>query len=258
MATTNKSNLVNVELFADSVSAKLGDAIRLLPLAFVQNFEGQQGGTITVPKYEYIGDATIIAEGIAIDPSLLTQGSDALPVVKAGKAVSITDEAAGSGFGDPIGESENQIVRAVANGVEKEMFDALATATLAYDATVGGTVTDAVVDAATYLAGLALFGEDQDGEKFLVVNPNQTANIKGDKANFIDGVFVDATVVFSNRVPATSAYIVKPGALGLYLSKEVEVESDRDILKSLTVIKADEHFATHLRDASKAVKITVS
>ena len=49
----------------------LGDAIRLYNLAYVQSFEGQQAGSITLPKYAYIGDAVALAEGVAIDPALI-------------------------------------------------------------------------------------------------------------------------------------------------------------------------------------------
>ena len=248
MAQTKLTNLVNAEVFADAVSAKLGDAIKLYPLAFVQNFEGQQSGTIQVPKYAYIGDADVIAEGVAIDPSLLNQTSENLPVIKVGKAVNLTDEAVNGSFGDPIGESENQLTKSIASGIEKKMFEALGTATLAHTASVFNG--DAVLEA------VAKFGEDQDGEKYLIINPAQSTAVKKDE-NYVDGKLFDLDVIISNRVPASTAYIVKPQAVALYLAKDVQVETDRDILAKATVISADSFFATHLRDASKAVKITI-
>lgn len=252
MTQTKKANLVNAEVFADAVTAKLGDAIKLYPLAYVQNFEGQQSGTISVPSYKYIGDADVIAEGIAIDPALLSQTSENLPVIKVGKAVNLTDEAINGSFGNPIGESETQLTKSIANGIEKKMFEAVATATLSHSTIAGGKV-----DGLEVLKAVALFGEDQDGEKYLLVNPNQTANIKTDK-NYVDGKMFDMEVIFSNRVPVENAFVVKPEALALYISKAVQVETDRDILAKATVISADSFFATHLRDASKAVKIVVT
>src|SRR5699024_2721442 len=106
-----------------------------------------------------------------------------------------------------------------------------------------------------YFGAMELFGEDQDELHYILANPDQTGTIKTNK-DFKDGKLVDAEVVFSNRVPKGEAYIVKPGAVALYLAKDVEVEEDRDILMKSTVISADEMFATHLRDASKVVKIT--
>jgi hypothetical protein len=254
MAQTKTTNLINAEVFAGAVSAKLGNAIKLLPLAYVENFEGEQSGTIRVPKYAYIGDADVIAEGVAIDPALLNQTSEDIPVIKVGKAVNITDEAAKGSFGDPVGEAENQLTKSIASGVEKKMFEALATATLTFATAAGGKVTGDGV-----LGGLALFGEDQDGEKYLLINPNQLANVKKDPAYVKeDNAIYDCQVLVSNRVVSGTAYIVKPEAVALYLSKDVQVETDRDILAKATVVSADEHFATHLRDASKAVKITIT
>lgn len=253
MAQTKIANLVKAGVFADSVQAKLGDKIRLFDKAFVQYFEGEQSGMIRVPNYKYIGDAEQVAEGVAIDPVLLNQTSEDLDVVKVGKAVNITDEAAKGGFGDPIGEAENQLTQSIANGIDKAMFATFTGATLTHPA--GATeFTGAVA-----FEALNLFGEDQDGDKFVVVNPNQLANIKQDK-NYdkTTGKFIDMEVVASNRVAATEAFIMKPGAVGLYISKDVQVESDRDILVKSTVVSADSHFATHLRDASKVVKINLT
>ena len=167
------------------------------------------------------------------------------------KAVNLTDEAVKAGFGDPIGEAENQLTRSIANGIEREMFASLAGATLAFTTPAGGLTGGAI------LGGLGLFGEDQDGEKYLVINPVDLADVRTD-ANFVDGKIFDCELVVSNRVPVGSAYIVKPGAIGLYLAKEVNVEQDRDILAKTTVISADSMFATHLRDASKVVRITIT
>lgn len=248
MAITKTGNLINTVAFADAISAKLTDGIKLLPLAFVQNFEGQPAGTISVPSYAYIGDAEDMVEGEALDPALLTQSAVDIKVKQAGKAVEITDKAVKSSYGDPLGEAETQIVNSIASKVEKDMFATFAGATLISAATGG-------LNSENYFKALGLFGEDQDEAHYILANPNQTAAIKTD-LNFKDGVWVNATVIFSNRVPVGEAYIVKPGALGLYLAKDVEVEQDRDILVKSTVISADEMFATHLRDASKLVKIT--
>ena len=248
MAITKTGNLINVTAFADAVSAKLTDGINLLPLAYVQNFEGQPAGTISVPSYGYIGDAIDMIEGEALDPALLTQSAVDIKVKQAGKAVEITDKAVKSSYGDPLGEAETQIVTSIGSKVEKDMFATFVDSTLKFTATKG-------LDTDTYFGALGLFGENQDEAHYILANPNQTAAIKTD-LNFKDGVWVNATVIFSNRVPVNEAYIVKPGAVGLYLAKDVEVEQDRDILVKSTVISADEMYATHLRDASKIVKIT--
>lgn len=259
MSQTKLSNLINAEVFSGAVSTKLGDAIKLYGLSFVESFAGQQSGTIKVPKYSYIGDADVVAEGVAIDPSLLSQTSEDISVVKVGKAVNITDEAANSAFGDPVGQAENQLTKAIASGIEKQMFSALGTATLVYNTVSGASLNTDVI-----ASSLELFGEDQDGAKYLLVNPTQLTQlrknpdfIKEPNNGVVDSVgeIFTCQVVVSNRVPAGVSYIVKPEAVALYISNAVQVETQRDILAKATVISADEFFATHLRDASKAVKI---
>ncbi len=58
---------------ADVVSTKLPKQSNSTPLAFVDNtLEGQPGDEITVPKWEYAGDAADVAEGVAITLDQLT------------------------------------------------------------------------------------------------------------------------------------------------------------------------------------------
>jgi hypothetical protein len=68
-------------------------------------------------------------------------------------------------------------------------------------------------------------------------------------------------VLVSNKLKEASskenAYIVKPGALRLFMKRDTLVESDRDIVNKSTTITADKHFAPYLYDASKAIKIVV-
>lgn len=254
MAQTKISNLINPQVFSDELSVKLGDAIKLYPLAYTEDFTGEEGSVISVPSYQYSGDAAIIAEGVAIDPKLLNQSMVTVNVVKVGEAYELTDEAVKNGKGDPVGTAEKHLLASIAGGIEREMFTALDTATLAHTTAAGGKITGDEV-----LASLQLFGEDFEGEKYLLVNPDQLTNIRKDLAyDKTNGTLQDCKVIFSNRVTSGKAYVVKPQAVALYLGKEVQVETDRDILAKSTTISADEHFATHLRDASKAVKITIT
>ena len=258
MATTKLSNMINPEVLGAFLETKLVNAIKLSPLAVVgTELQGRAGNTLTLPTWQYIGDAADLAEGVADVPVSLEAQSREITIKKASKAVEITDEALLSGYGNPADEIASQLLTSIASKVEADCFTALGTATLKQ---VGDVSADTVADA------LVKFGEDLDEEMFLFINPADYATIRKN-ANFsyvngqqmtiggTVGFIFNCAVVVSNRVPAQSAYIVKRGALGIELKRGVNVESDRDILRKTNVYSVDEHYVAYLRDASKVIKI---
>ena len=258
MAVSKLSNMINPEVLGAFLETKLVDAIKLSPLAVVgTELQGRAGNTLTLPTWQYIGDAADLAEGVADVPVSLEAQSREITIKKASKAVEITDEALLSGYGNPADEIASQLLTAIASKVEADCFTALGTATLKQ---VGEVSADTVADA------LVKFGEDLDEEMFLFINPADYATIRKN-ANFsyvngqqmtiggTVGFIFNCAVVVSNRVPAQSAYIVKRGALGIELKRGVNVESDRDILRKTNVYSVDEHYVAYLRDASKVIKI---
>lgn len=95
--------MVNPEVLADMVSAKLPKMIKFTPLAYVEReLVGQPGNAVTVAKWVYSGDAKDITEGEAIVPDQLTTDKSTMTIKKAGKGVEVTDEALLSGYGDPL------------------------------------------------------------------------------------------------------------------------------------------------------------
>ena len=120
---------------------------------------------------------------------------------------------------------------------------------------------------------LVKFGEDIDGEKVLLIAPAQLAELRKSedwiKATDIGadiiikgtvGMIHGCQVVLSNKIKAENGaytnYIVKPGALAIYLKRDTEIENDRDIVNKTTVITADKHYTTHIADDAKAIKIS--
>lgn len=264
---TKLANLFNPQVVADMINAKLVDAMRFAPLARIDStLAGRPGDTVTLPSYAYIGDAETVAEGADITIAQLTESTTPVTIHKIGKGVQITDEAVLSGYGDPVGEIVKQLRVAIASQLDNEVMAVLAgiSGNMAHETATAAMTADDVADA------LVKFGEDIEGEKVLLVNPADYAALrKADDwcpaseiaANMIIngavGMVHGCQVVISNKLTApNTAYIVKPGALAIYIKRDTLVETDRDIINKSTVLTADKHFAAHLYDASKAIKIT--
>lgn len=275
MALTTLSNMVNPEVLADLVDVKLHDLIRFAPLADVDTtLVGRPGDTLTMPSYQYIGDADVLNEGSTLTPASLCTGSVSATIHKIAKGVELTDEAVLSGYGDPMGQAAMQIATAIANKLDNEMLGVLAT--------ISGTMLYSTASTATSLApadvndALELFGEDIDvGSKVLVCSPGLYTAIRNTsdwlpaseiaasaKIRGAVGEIYGCQVIVSNKLKADSpanevAYIVKPGALKVLLKRDTLMETDRDILKFTTVITASKHEVCYLYDASKAIKMVV-
>lgn len=177
MAQTKLANLVDPQVMADMVSAKLPKKIKFSPIARIDTtLVGRPGSTITVPKYAYIGDAEDVAEGVAMGTTVLTASTTEAKVKKAGKAVEITDEARLSGYGDPMGTAANQLTMSIAAKVDNDSYDALTTASLVYDGTSAEISYSAVV------AANSKFEDESDASltKIIFINPNQEATLLND------------------------------------------------------------------------------
>lgn len=272
MAATSNATLLQdlfvPEVVADAIDKKLVDAIRFAPLAVIDTtLVGRPGDELTMPSYEYIGDAEAVAEGADIPIAKLSQDTEKVKVSKIGKAVEFSDEALLSGANNDIAEeAAKQVVVSVNSKLEADLINAMSTnATLTATLDLGQNVTHGLADA------LAKFGEDIEGEKVLLVSPAVYTNLlKADGwvpnteagANILIngtvGSIFGMQVVLSNRLTAKNeAYIVKPGALRIVMKRNTLVEFDRDILSEMNYIKASKLFAPYVYDKSKVIKLTV-
>lgn len=269
MSITKINDLVNAQVISDLVNNSLESELKFAPLAFVDTtLVGQVGDTVKLPKYAYIGDAHDVAEGEAIGIEKLSATSQAVTVKKAGKGLEITDEAALSGYGDPIGTGALQLRRAIAQKVDSDCFEGLCG--IGSGMTVGDGSdelnSDFVADA------LVKFGQELDGDKVLLIAPKQLAALRKDYSYIMPcdmgaqvmaegtvGSIHGCQVVISDRITANEGvftnFIVKPGALAIFLKRDTNVETDRNIVNKTSVITADKHYAAYLADESRAVKL---
>jgi len=269
------ANMINPEVMADMINKKLVDKMLFAPLATVDNtLSGRPGDTIQLPSWAYIGDASTLAENTALNTSILSASKVNVTIHKIAKGVELTDEAVLSGYGDPIGETASQLALAIASGVDNEMLSvmhALSTAGRVYN-TANNTTYPTDTD---IISALELFGEDiEDGPTVALVSPAvytamrsnvnswvPASNVAAEiKVKGIVGEYQGCQVVVSNKLKTTGAgagdiYLVKPGALRLFLKRDTLVEADRDITKFTNVFTASKHFAAYLYDESKIVRI---
>lgn len=278
MAMTKIENLIDAEVMADAISGKIDAAIRVTPFARIDTtLEGKNAGdTITVPRFAYIGDAEDIAEGIECGTVQLTADSTQATVKKAMKAVTLTDEAVLSGFGDPVGETNTQLAKAIAAKVDADAMTALQTAQLTYDGSASKISYSGIVDA------VDVFEEEFNSEKVIFVHPLQVGALRKD-ADFLSadklaesvrvsgaiGKIANCEVVASKRVPLNeggTAYICpivklnelaetedESPALTVYRKRDVNVETERHTLSRTTDISVDEIYVVALSNASKVV-----
>lgn len=273
--TTMIADLINPQVMADMISAKIESKIVVAPIAKIdRTLVGNPGNTITVPQYAYIGDAEDIAEGVAAETVKLATTTTTVTVKKAMKAVELTDEAILSGYGNPVGETNNQLAKAIASKVDVDGMEALQGAQLVYDGSASVIKYTGVVDA------IDLFNEEVNTEKVIFVHPKQVTQLRKD-TDFISADKYTGNVVMTGEIGKIANCHVVPSkkvkddgtnylcpivklnndaeseddapALTIYMKRDVNVETDRVSLARKTDISADEHYAAALTNTSKVV-----
>lgn len=265
MTVTKLDNLINPEVMADMIAANLPAKVKFAPLAEIDTtLVGQAGDSVTVPKWTYIGDAQDMVEGEEMVAVPLTASTTTATIKQVGQTVEISDKAALSGYGDPIGAAEDNIEKSLAAKIDNDFVDALKGAKLAHNAATDVISYESVVDA------VDKFEEEDDEVKVLFVHPKQVTQLRKDPeflANVPDafmtgvvGEIAGCQVVKSTKVPFAADkytnFIVKEGAITLYLKRQANVETDRNIKAKNTIIAADVFYAAVLSDDSKVVKLT--
>jgi N4-gp56 family major capsid protein len=265
---TYLTNLFNPQVVADLIDTKLTNKIVFAPLARIDNtLVGRAGNTVTLPYYSYIGAAAQVNEGTDIPIRQLTQTTTPVTIVKYGVGAQLTDEAVLSGYGDPVEEATNQIVTAIADAVDNQLLTALNGNTTNVYTTASASTPLAPDDIP---AALAKFGEDNDGVKVLLVDPDFYVKLLRDnwipaseiaadvKVRGAVGMSYGCQVIVTNRLKNTNTlHIVKPGALAIFMKRDTLVETDRDIVNQSTVITGSKLFAPYLLNAGAAIKLTL-
>lgn len=213
MAVTTMSNVINPEVMGDMIGAKIEALLKVTKYAKVDtSLQGVAGDTKTVPSWNYIGDAADVAEGAEVDLTAMSAGTKTFTIKKAMKAVGITQEAVNSGLGNPIGQAETQLAKAIAGKVDSDVLAALLTATATSGDGSAGISYEGIVDA------VGVFNEEDITEKVLFVNPAQVTTLRKD-ANFISADKYNYNVVATGEIGTIAGVHIVP-------SKKIVAASD--------------------------------
>lgn len=208
MAVTKISDLINPQVMGDMISAKIDAQLKLTPYAKVDTtLVGVPGDTKTVPSWNFIGAAEDVAEGDEIGTDKLTASSTTFTIKKAMKSVGITQESVNSGLGNPVGQAETQLAKAVAIKVDNDVLDAVYTGSNVY-----APDTLAVISYTGIVDANAKFLDEEDGiDKVMFIHPAQEATLLKD-SDFLSADKFTAGVAVNGAIGKIAGAWVKKSA----------------------------------------------
>ncbi|MGK0577486.1 N4-gp56 family major capsid protein [Macrococcus capreoli] len=262
MTQTKVVDLVNPEVMAGAISAKLPNKIVFAKYARIDNtLKGLPGDTITRPKYAYIGPADELTEGVPMDPVKMSMTTTNVTIKEAGKAVEVTEKAILVNVDGTVEEAENQLTLSMADKIDIDYVAALRTAKLT-SATPATTATG-IIDA------IKVFNsENKDDQYVLFINPADYAELT--KSFFTAGGAIQdraltkgqvseivgvSDIEVTRRVNVGEQFIQRVNAVEICWKKEVEVRKDYDVLKRTLILAANDYYAVNLYDDNGVVKI---
>lgn len=204
MATTYLNDIINPQVMGDMIEAKIPHMLKFTPFAKVDTtLVGVPGDTKTVPSWNFVGAAEDVAEGAEIETKKLTAASTTFTIKKAMQSVGITQEAINSGLGDPVGQAETQLAKAIALKVEADVLAAALTGSQTYDGAASVIKYAGIVDA------VGVLNEEEITDKVLFVNPAQITTLRKD-ADFLSADKYQGGVAVSGEIGQIAGVRIVP------------------------------------------------
>lgn len=267
---TKLENLINPEVMGPMLAAELPAALKLANFAEVDTtLVGRPGDTLTIPQWTFTGEAQEVAEGEEGEFKQLAKTTSSVTVKKAFAGYEITDEAKLSGYEKPVEEALRQIKLAIALKLDKDFYAEIKeNAKLKNEAGTKAIGYDLIVDS------LDLFEDEEFGEDYVVfIHPKQLTQLRKD-ARFVAasqlgdrvvekgvvGEICGAKVVMWKGIElnegqtAYENFILKPGALALYMKRNVSLETARDISRGVDSLAGNIHYAVGIAREDCVVK----
>ncbi len=282
MATTMLNDIINPQVMGDMIEAKIPHMLKVTPFAKVDtSLVGVPGDTKTVPSWNFVGAAEDVAEGAEITTKKLTAASTTFTIKKAMQSVGITQESINSGMGDPVGQAETQLAKAVALKVESDVLAAALTGSQTYDGSASVIKYAGIVDA------VGVLEEEEITDKVMFVNPAQITTLRKD-ADFLSadkyqggvaisgeiGMIAGVRIVPSKQIVAADGKYKCPiiklepastdteyaeaelPAITIFLKKDTTVDHEWFPKKQTHDITAAKYYGVALTNASKVVVAT--
>lgn len=225
VTTTKTKDIINPEVMADMIEVKIEAQCKLTPYAKVNtDLQGVPGDTLTVPSWNYIGDAEDFDPETAADSdgeiktTKLTASSTQFTVKCAAKSVSILQTAINSGLGNPVGQANTQLAKSIVNKVDNDIIEAIYQKAkddnkIVVDEKAAYIGYNGIVNASTK------FEDEEDGiEKVLFIHPKQEKSLLTDP-DFLSADKFEAGVAVKGAIGMIAGCWVKK-------SKKVKQESD--------------------------------
>lgn len=200
MAVTKISDIINPQVMAGIIEGKIEAQCKITPYAKVDDsLQGVAGDTVTVPSWNYIGDAedfdpeTASNTDAEMTVEKLTASSTTFTVKCAGKSVGILQTAINSGLGNPVGQANLQLAKSIIGKIDNDVMDATYTCTNVFDAKTK-------IGYAGIVDAVAKFEDEEDGvDKVMFIHPNQEATLLKDPDflsadKFTGGVAVEGAI----------------------------------------------------------------
>lgn len=195
---TKLSDVINPQVMGAMIEAKIEALCKITPYAKVDTtLQGVPGDTKTVPSWNYIGDAQDFDpennNGDEIETAKLTASSTTFGIKCAGKAVSILQTAINSGLGNPIGQAETQLAKAIVGKVDNDVLAAAYTS---------GNIFNGSGDLIGYkpiVEAVGKFGDEEETDKVMFIHPDQETTLLKD-SDFISADKFEAGVAVRGSI----------------------------------------------------------
>lgn len=249
MAVTKISDIINPQVMADIIEAKIEAQCKLTPYAKVDTtLQGVAGDTVTVPSWNYIGDAEDFdVEAVAdsngeMETAKLTAGSTTFTIKCAGKSVSVLQTAINSGIGNPVGQVNVQLAKAIQGKIDNDLIESAYGAKNTYDGSSG------YIGYAGIVGAVCKFEDEEDNvEKVMFINPAQEASLLTDE-QFISADKFTAGVAVNGSIGKIAGAWVKK-------SKKVKQDEQHNWLNPIIKMEADSAETEYTEDELPALTI---